>query len=190
MHFHAEVYLKEIGNVEKQIEAAFLPYNESLEIEKVTDEDEGELYWRNSKGFWDWYQIGGRWTGTHDGYNPNEDPENIEVCDICGGTGDRATWRGESKSVQHSSGCNGCMGKGKRPKWPTDYKKHQGDIIPIEKTKDDLICHTLIVGDEVFQVDVWNGKEIVKTDFDGNVKNRLTQLGIQTGYLVTVDYHS
>lgn len=25
-------------------------------------------------GFWDWYQIGGRWTGTFDGYDPDTDP--------------------------------------------------------------------------------------------------------------------
>jgi hypothetical protein len=44
----------------------------------------------NPNSRWDWWQIGGRWTGTFaDGYNPSEDPNNIEVCSLCEGTGQR-----------------------------------------------------------------------------------------------------
>ena len=81
---------------------------------------------------WDWYQIGGRWTGHFDGYKPESDPRNVEVCDLCGGTGDRATFRGEPKEHQHETGCNGCLGKGTRAKWPTQWTKHDGDIRPVE----------------------------------------------------------
>jgi hypothetical protein len=44
----------------------------------------------NSHGKWDWWQIGGRWTGalTQD-YDPTKDIENQEWCDLCGGTGNR-----------------------------------------------------------------------------------------------------
>ena len=35
---------------------------------------------------WDWYQIGGRWTGALSGYNPDEDPANLE------GNGTRTKW--------------------------------------------------------------------------------------------------
>lgn len=28
---------------------------------------------------WDWYQIGGRWTGLLDGYDPQKDPKNLEA---------------------------------------------------------------------------------------------------------------
>ena len=51
-----------------------------------------------SGGFWDWYQIGGRWTGTFDGYDPNTDPNNLI---------------------------------GKRVSWPTDWKLHEGDVMPV-----------------------------------------------------------
>lgn len=81
---------------------------------------------------WDWYQIGGRWTGFFDGYDPETDPANIQVCELCGGTGDRATWRKEPKDNQHESGCNGCMGKGTRAKWPTDWQLHAGDIVSVD----------------------------------------------------------
>jgi len=55
---------------------------------------DGDLgYWHNPKGFWDWWQIGGRWKGIHiPDYDPNEDPDHEEVCNLCGGTGDRPEW--------------------------------------------------------------------------------------------------
>lgn len=38
------------------------PYDENLQIEQVTTED-GETYWTNPKSKWDWWVIGGRWSG-------------------------------------------------------------------------------------------------------------------------------
>ena len=81
---------------------------------------------------WDWYQIGGRWTGFFDGYEPNDDPELLETCDLCGGTGDRATFRNEPVGVQHESGCNGCLGAGKRVPWPTYWPRRAEDAIPAQ----------------------------------------------------------
>lgn len=81
---------------------------------------------------WDWFQIGGRWTGHFDDYDPSTDATNVEVCDICGGTGDRATHRGEPREQQHETGCNGCLGKGTRTKWPTQWAPYAGDIKPVE----------------------------------------------------------
>lgn len=81
-------------------------------------------------GFWDWYQIGGRWTGVLDGYNPDKDPVNIETCWLCQGTGTR-------QDMKVENGCNGCLGTGKKEKWPTKYAKHPGDIAPIETLTDE-----------------------------------------------------
>lgn len=45
---------------------------------------------RNPKSKWDWWQIGGRWTGALDGdYDPCQDIENQEWCKVCDGTGNR-----------------------------------------------------------------------------------------------------
>ena len=78
-------------------------------------------------GFWDWYQIGGRWTGALDGYDPETDPANLKTCTLCGGSDDRkAEWKAEMK------GCNGCHGTGKQVEWPTQWKMRAGDIQPIE----------------------------------------------------------
>ena len=72
-------------------------------------------------GWWDWYQIGGRWTGVLDGYDPSADPANKETCYLCGGTGKRT-------DMEVANGCNGCRGTGIMEKWPTDWATHPGDV--------------------------------------------------------------
>ncbi len=42
-------------------EEQLAPFNEELQVEKV--EEDGDEYWRNPDAKWDWYQLGGRWTG-------------------------------------------------------------------------------------------------------------------------------
>lgn len=78
----------------------------------------------NSK--WDWYQIGGRWTGVLvPNYNPNEDPANQETCFLCHGTGKRT-------DMDVEGGCNGCKGTGVATKWPTQWKS-VGDIVQLKE---------------------------------------------------------
>jgi hypothetical protein len=85
----------------------------------------------------DWYMIGGRYTGWLDSkYDPEKDPKNIATCDLCGGTGRRPDAESFGKAwIEWSKGCNGCLGKGRKLKWPTDWRKFPGDIIPAAKIK-------------------------------------------------------
>lgn len=87
---------------------------------------------------WDWYQIGGRWTGHFDGYNAEADPKNIETCDICHGTGERPNGlRDYGKEwFEANHGCNGCAGQGTRAKWPTQWAEHAGDVKPVALLND------------------------------------------------------
>lgn len=81
-------------------------------------------------GFWDWYQIGGRWTGTLDGYEPEKDERNMAPCDLCGATGKRA----EPPNVGPGElPCNGCDGTGIKVNWPGQWVRHDGDVMPVEK---------------------------------------------------------
>jgi hypothetical protein len=83
-------------------------------------------------GFWDWYQIGGRWTGALDGYDPDKDPANRYKCELCGGTGKRDDEIGrEHRKRDTEYGCNGCDGTGTAVRWPTGWARHDGDIMPI-----------------------------------------------------------
>jgi len=80
----------------------------------------------------DWYQLGGRWTGTLTGYDPYKDPSNLSTCEYCGGTGDRKDltppeWKKECK------GCNVCAGTGKSLNF--DLVKVDDDIMPLTDKK-------------------------------------------------------
>lgn len=187
-HYHTEVWLAELNDVENQIEEILAPFDERI----------------NDDGFWDGYQIGGRWTGEHDGYDPYEDEQNVERCSICHGHGFRNDQAGQEHRKQYPSyTCNGCgecslatgewdhgkRGTGKRTKWPTDFAAHPGDVMPVREVKEDLESFTLIVKGAVFHQEIWNGNGFQKTDYDGNVLKQLHSMGIRGGYLVTVDYH-
>lgn len=99
----------------------------------------------NPRSKWDWWKLGGRWTGALDGYEPWKDPLNLERCDLCGGTGVRRDEIARSHGqivgvigVDYCVGeedhprkgqrgwCNGCDGRGMRVKF--SYEEHDGDI--------------------------------------------------------------
>jgi hypothetical protein len=164
------------------------------------DDGEGATH----SGFWDWWQIGGRYTGSHTpDYDPEMDPRNVEKCDLCHGTGFRRDVVGRAaRELTPSYTCNGCgeckdgkwthgkLGAGKRTKWPTSWAPSLGDVIPADKVTPELSAFTLIVGDRVIHQEEWNGTDWVPGSLkDKNVKAVLDELGISDGYLVTVDYH-
>ena len=194
MHYHAEVYVPpNTTDLEAFVKEAMAPHHEEYHDEV-----------HNS--FWDWYQIGGRWTGEKDpNYDPTKDPQNAEECRLCLGTGFRNDPQGvQSRSEDQTYTCNGCgkydettktwghtnIGPGRSVKWPTEWAKFKGDIMPISVVPRDLKCFTLIVGDQVFHQEAWNGDDFVKTEFDGLVIPKLKELEINDGHLVTVDYHT
>jgi hypothetical protein len=56
----------------------------------------------NPKAKWDWYQIGGRWTGVLDNYNPEKDPKNQEPCPYCKTTGIRTDLASKDEEITQS----------------------------------------------------------------------------------------
>jgi len=181
MHYHCEVYLencKGYEDAERQISEIMAPYYE-------------ELY--------DWFEVGGRWTGEHTRkYDPMNDPRNYKICRICKGTGIREDWAWvdkhgkkhfKDKWAEQCNGCNGCDGTGQSLKW--HFKPFAGDVIKIEDVRDDLCCHTLIVEGKIYDTQKWNNKSRTFEElWDGNVKNKLKELGKTKGFIVTVDYHN
>lgn len=87
----------------------------------------GDRYVRrtNPRAKWDWYSVGGRWSGALDpAYDPETDQRNIETCQTCGGTGKRDDDLGrKARAEDPSYTCNGCDGKGRSVKWPTQWAK-------------------------------------------------------------------
>lgn len=108
--------------VEKVLADVLAPHQEQY------DEDTEEY-----AGVWDWYQVGGRWTGVWGEYDPHKDPRNVETCMVCGGSGTRAGGleRFGQEWFDWSHGCNGCMGEGTTVAWPTQWVDYDGDIIKV-----------------------------------------------------------
>jgi len=107
---------------------------EPFDLERAVEEAMGPH--EDSGGFWDWYQIGGRWTGTFDGYEPDKDPANQKPCEWCNATGHRTDSVGMANPELQAK-CNGCNGTGIKTEWPTQWAKHPGDVIPVDQLTED-----------------------------------------------------
>jgi hypothetical protein len=104
------------------------------------------FYWStyNPMSKWDWYSIGGRWSGEISGYDPYMDPQNYSCCTYCNGTGTRAdlepSWRAQCTLTQHPNkthpfpqigeGCNVCYGTGMSKGFSNP--EHDSDISTVE----------------------------------------------------------
>jgi len=180
MHFYAWVLVtgSDVELVQGEVDTIMGPFCEEV----------------NKSGIWDWYQIGGRWTGVFDkAYNPEEDPKNLSVCFICKGTGERIITeelqavknsflesigeKPEDKPVPRTVECNGCGGTGKKANWPTQWVKFKGDIVPVwfilerglENPVDEISDPDngpVMVPYTFFSPEVTVSKEYVNPDFD------------------------
>ena len=119
-------------------------------------------------GFWNWYQIGGRWTGFLSGYDPEKDPANIEGNYTKAGIVE------------------------KRVKWPTAWAKHDGDIQPaaVALAKDDVPNHLVTSDENVLAYETWNGHDwIVNAGYEEAVKLALEKAVAAGEQVVVVDCH-
>lgn len=94
----------------------------------------------NPQGRWDWWQIGGRWTGAWSSwYTPELDERNREQCWLCHGTGQRDDELGRAHRIESPGySCNGCRGSGISEKWPTQWVAHEGDVIAVSRFLEEL----------------------------------------------------
>ena len=173
MHFYALVEIpQDAENVKAAVEKAMEPYREGL----------------SESGFWDWWQIGGRWTGTLDGYDPRADRRNMRECWLCDGSGlrdDEAARRWREKSPGY--GCNDCDSTGIEVKCPTEWARHDGDIATRDAIVDERRPYTLVVGGEAYHREEWDGESYVDTSED---LQRAWDAMDPATRLVVVDYHA
>jgi hypothetical protein len=101
----------------------------------------------NQKSKWDWYEIGGRWTGALvPSYDPEADPDNWETCWVCHGTGLRMDTLGiDHRKKDPEYTCNGCQGNGKSVKF--HLKKFDGDIVPTNQVPNDFSPFAIVTPD-------------------------------------------
>jgi len=78
----------------------------------------------DESGYWDFFQVGGRWTGAlDDTYDSRKDPRNMEPCLICKGSKDKVAT------------CRACQGSGTGVKWPTGWAPFDGDTTTVGHVK-------------------------------------------------------
>jgi hypothetical protein len=133
---------------------------------------------------WDWFQIGGRWTGLFSEYEPDADPKNIVECRLCNGTGKR-------RDMFVANGCNGCAGKGKHAVWPTDRRRHEGDVLTtaeaLAKLTPERVPHAIAAKGVCSKAEAWDGNAYVSNpEHEATVRMALAR----PGRCVVVDYHS
>ena len=182
--------------LEKKYEAEHPSYN--LPYEKC-DNCNGTGKYKtqdNPNSKWDWYQIGGRWNGSlKKGYEPENDPDNMETCNLCKGTGKRDDSIGrQAREDNPEYTCNGCDGKGIKAKWPTEWADKGGNIEPVASIPDDFFPYSILTPDgEWMQKGDMGWWGISKNDKgDGEWENicKETFKKYSDGYLaVVVDCH-
>lgn len=180
MHACAWVVTTEDGSAHDVVERAMEPHRENYDVDPVT-------------GTWDWWQLGGRYTGSFTAYDPTKDPANMEACDLCGGTGDRAKYRNEPPLHPDMKSCNGCAGMGVRVKWPTQWLDYEGDVTtPAQALASGAKCFALVMDGEFTERRPYDRvkEELVEhPDFDGFVERRLREAP-EDARVIVVDYHS
>lgn len=87
----------------------------------------------NEAGWWDFWLVGGRWTGVWSSrYKPSKDWRNYgKPCYICGGTGQREDIPGTREEyIAWVGGCNACYGTGSAMNWT--LAPFPGDVISVD----------------------------------------------------------
>jgi len=116
---------------------------------------------------WDWWQFGGRFSGSLDGTDFRANPKNYNTCTICKGTGTRTDFAMVTPPPKDldqwyerirqdlpkwyiyqviGKGCNACYGTGHTLNWisPVEYR---GDILPVSAIRKDFIPFAIISPD-------------------------------------------
>ena len=188
MHYCALVLIPALGDVKDCVTGAMAPHREVYGPEDA----EGE---RSKVGFWDFWQVGGRYCGFFDGHDPATDIRNHERCMHCPEKPGQRFWDGKGWMP-----CNGCAMSEEDKKlplgicvsWPTQWVLHEGDCQPCPYDIGEHGCYTLILANgTAHHRKVYNPEgpdHFPKTPgFDELVKASLLA---HTGRVVVVDYHS
>ena len=207
MHYHLEIIMPPTENVKEAITKILAPFDENLE------ED-------NKHAFWDWWVIGGRYSGQHtigrydsekmDSFYKELNNNKVTVSGITFGKSELspasqipfvdALWQthfpeddGPCPLFKHSN---------------DQYKDNYADVCQMFNLPDHLECSRIIITNSEFEPEFmiegsyWNGVSWNDTKWDGKVKTALEMYKenkdewrekntIKSNWLlVTVDYHS
>ena len=191
MHYHAEVWVPEKENYKQQVDKTLANFSE----------DNG--------GFYDWYVIGGRWSGEHTLWSLKKKFGARKINKINDEFDSKFGWwtnkdnSNELRAKQYEEVFRKHISKeqydGPMIAWRDNYKEdgYKDDIIAlVDIPWEYFSCYTLVLSErgkgfenrtQYFQSEVWNGSTFQKAEYDP--RKILETKDIFTGFLVTVDYH-
>jgi len=194
MHYHCEIIMPKTKDIENDVEKLMSPFSEN-------NKDEEEAL----QPFWDWYQIGGRWSGAKEmcSYDSNKLDDFYKALND-----NKITVSGLQCGKQEVSPASQIpiVDKLWNEFFPTENGemtecpvfKHSNnedsvlscDICLVEDIPDDLKCCTVIIGGPgynnellpqfVMRDSVWNGVNHMDIDWDKNVKTAINMFKEKT----------
>lgn len=180
MHYHLEIIMPPTDNVKEAITKILAPFD--------ADPDDGEV---NKHAFWDWWVIGGRYSGQHivgrydsekmDAFYKELNNNKVTVSSMVAGKEELnpptqipfvdALWQthfpeddGPCPLFKHSN---------------DQYKDNYSDVCQMFNIPDYLSCSRVIITDSKFgpslmiEKDFWNGVSWNDSSWDGTVKSAL-----------------
>ena len=188
MHYHCEIIMPPVDDVEKAVNEIMLPFNENADEE-----------YRSSYTFFDWYVIGGRWSGEKikakldsnklDEFHQKLVEMKVTVSSVTAGKQELqpasqipvvdALWR----DMFPESGIDVCP---LFKHYSDQYKTSElpGDACRLEEMPDSMSAERVIIAKErhdgkglraefMISTNHWNGVNYVKSTWDGNVKSAI-----------------
>lgn len=153
MHYYALVEVPDGEEAfEERLAAVLAPHEEGMD---------------GGHELWDWWALGGRWSGTLSGYDPYTDPVNQKRCWLCDGTKLRNDELGkQAREANPEYTCNGCSGTGLMTVHPSEFVPHDGNVSKFSDLGDVMKPFVLIANGQVAQKETWMGKKWVDTSSD------------------------
>lgn len=142
-HFTCLVIVKpDSENPEADAATLLAPYNENDE-------------WFREGSRWDWWVVGGRWSGALTGYKPHMDPKWYRTCQYCQGTGTRSDMKSPYKEHHGDvccpfpiigEGCNVCHGTGQAMEFAGSIRS-DSDIVRVSEIRENFVPFSFITPD-------------------------------------------
>lgn len=178
MHYHLEIIMPPTENVKETIEEILAPFDENSEDQEV----------RSSHAFWDWWVIGGRYSGQHivgrydsdkmDSFYADLKKHKVTVSGFVFGK-EELSPASQIPLVddlwQTHFDDNGPCPLFKH--YNDQYADNYGDICQVQNMPEYLSCGRIIITGADFkpefmiQTEFWNGVTWMDTNWDGSVKS-------------------
>jgi hypothetical protein len=97
-------------------------------LSRTEGQEKAERFLAPYRGrIFDYFLVGGSYSGVLTGYDPRSNPANTEMCSTCLGTG---------ADLRSPEACCACAGTGKSLKFPSEWEPYPGDVIPLRDVRE------------------------------------------------------